>query len=307
MTELIKPIRPNRAASWANVVQDFLSVELMHTTVEYRNESERCINKFVIYLSRREPDARAIAGFPLWLQESGVSASTISKHVSVLKRFLTWCFRMGYTEDRWHEYLPKVKAGPRLEPVIVGQDEYTLLKRMCSGDKDKEFILILGYSTGLRLGDCCMIKWSNIDMEQQVIKTMPSKTSRSTGMTVSIPYVTNGDLHVALTERWPERTSDDDYVCPNMATSYSAHRQGVQILFRRIFNRAGLYDKCFKHFRSTFESRMANSGMNIGLAAKLTGRSDTKTLLRYIKPDMDAARDGIAKALELHKTYPAFK
>ena len=51
---------------------------------------------------------------------------------------------------------------------------------------------MIGIYTGLRLGDCCKLDWSQINIAQSVIQLMPQKTRRHHGRIVTIP------IHPAL-------------------------------------------------------------------------------------------------------------
>ena len=60
-----------------------------------------------------------------------------------------------------------------------------------SGDEWHKLILI-GIYTGLRLGDCCWLDWSQISLAQGVIQLVPRKTRRHHQRIVTIP------IHQAL-------------------------------------------------------------------------------------------------------------
>lgn len=306
-----EPLKLERANSMANRLQEYLKSEFVFVTDSYRNSSRYAILTFIKYIGSGAMSPENINGYAEHLRRSGISSSTIGKNLTMLKKFFIWCWKMGHSSVRWYEYLPTVKGQACAIPEIIQHHEYLQIRKFCY-DKDRDWLVVLGYHTGLRLGDCCCLRWSNIDQENQVIKVTPRKTARKTAISVSIPYSTGSDLHKLIVEKWETRDQGSDvgtdYVCPDMAIYYlgTPTNQVVPAMFNVIFKRAGIIGRTFKHFRSTFESRMANSGMNIGLAAKITGRSDTKTLLRYIRPDMDAAREGIARAMDLHNVHKGF-
>lgn len=309
MRELIKAPRLEKETTLFNLLNDFMEVEVMGLSPKRVHEYRRHIEDFIIYLSRRGLSPKTVSSYGQHIS-SGMGAWSIYYRLVCIRRYLKWCFLMGYTKERWYEYLPKLKTSPIKTPKIVGQDEYMLLRKACNGCKDKEWLIILSYNTGFRLGDCCTLLWSDIDLDKQVITKVLNKTMKSTGASSSIPYTTNSDLHIAIMDRLTNKDNAaevyKDYVCPEMAMTYMACAPAINNMFTKVFSRAGIPDKTFKHLRCTFESRMANSGMNMGLAAKITGRSDPRTLMHYIRPDIDAAREGVAKALQLHNQYAGF-
>lgn len=312
MTELVvAPTRLERAPTILNYMEEFLVSGLPNAGRRYIIESRYSITRFIIYCAKHGITPRSINDYPLQLLESGKRRGTVIKQCTIIKQFFKWCFKMGYTKERYHECFPVIRSDPIQEPQIIRHEEYLRLLSMCGKFRDKAWIITLGYSTGLRLGDCCNLRWSNIDMEEQVITTVLRKTAKKTGAHARIPYPTGGDLYNMIQERLSVREAENymgtDYVCPMMACRYNSNKMSVSTIIKDVFIRAGIPHKKFKDFRSTFESRLANSGMNLSLAARITGRSDMRVLMRYVKMDVDAARDGVAKALELHNVYQSFK
>lgn len=312
VTELVPaPARLERAPTVFNYMEDFLGFGIPNTSIRYRNEARQSISKFIIYCSKTGITPRAINDYPTHVINSGRSHGTAIRYCATIKQFLRWCFKMGYTRERYYEYFPTLRTSPPREPEIIRHDEYLKLIESCGKFKDKAWIITLGYNTGFRLGDCCNLRWSNVDMREQLISIVLRKTASRTGAMARIPYQSGGDLYRMLQERLSMRESENyvgtDYVCPLMACRYNSNKCSVSMIIKDVFIRAGLSHKKFKDFRSTFESRLANSGMNLSLASRITGRSDMRTLMRYVRMDLDAAREGVAKALELHNVYPSFK
>lgn len=286
--------------------KEFLDSHHSSSTENRKRYVADAMAEFIMFLNGREMIREMLSEYPGWLaRHKGNSVSTIQKKVNVVCSFFRWCWKMDYTAKPWHEYFPNIKCPAYPLPDIIQHSEYLALRKACFS-VEEEWIIILAYHTGLRLIDCCAMRWDNIDRKRQIITSTPSKTRNSTAVEVSIPYVSGGDLHKFITEMY-ELPDRDELVAPNIWAAYRNGRSAVVMRFDRIFARAGVVGKSFKHFRSTFESRMANSGMNIGLAAKLTGRTGTRSIMRYIKPDMDVAREGIARAMSLHETVEGFK
>lgn len=296
--------KPVKAATLGNAVTDFIDSQTLGVGVVKKEAYRKHLTDFVLYLQRRELSPRAVSGYGQHMLDTGLHQNTVSERLRVLRRFLLWCFTSGLTTTRWHEHVSRVKTVPTPDPQIIKHEEYMLLRKMCL-DPEQDFLIVLGYSTGLRLGDCCTLRWEHVDRAEQVIRKVLNKTSGSTGKSVSMPYSSGGDLHKWLEDLWIRRV-DDGFISPGLAASYHCNESAVKQGMRRVFDRAGVVGKSFKHFRCTFESKLANSGMNIALAAKITGRSDTRSILRYVVPDMDSAREGVAKALELHHDKKMF-
>lgn len=293
-------------------VDEFTRVVHAHASQHRIRESRSALEDFVIYLSGKGLSRSTVNGFGLYLSENrGYALSTIALKVRCVKQFLVWVWKMGYTQERWYEFLPPCKEPPWKEPKIITQHEYADLVD-AAPNWDYAWLIVCAWHTGFRLGDCATIAWPSIDRLVQMIKLVPRKSRASTGKPVYIPYLSGSDLHHEIEQRWEARDlrrkmDDEFYVCPNMAEAYLSMPTGLSTMVNRIFGKAGIEGKSFKHFRSTFESRLANSGMNMALAAQITGRSKVDVLMKYIKPDYTAIKDGVAKALKLHETHEGFK
>ena len=61
-------------------------------------------------------------------------------------------------------------------------------------------LILIGIYTGLRLGDCCGLDWSQISLAQGVIQLVPRKTRRHHQRIVTIP------IHPALGRRSSRRS-----------------------------------------------------------------------------------------------------
>ena len=73
-------------------------------------------------------------------------------------------------------------------------------------------LLVTGIYTGLRLGDCCRLKWENVNLERKVIQVIPEKTKRHAhGRPVTIPvaiYNYGGGMRLAYSIRNGYRIPD---------------------------------------------------------------------------------------------------
>ena len=116
-----------------------------------------------------------------------VCASTYNTRVCVLREiFHVLAVKAGLEYDPWE--------GVRLRPDDShSRRELTMdeLKRLLDAAKkvDVEWhtLFLIGIYTGLRLGDCCRLDWSQINLAQGVIQLVPRKTRRHHQRMVTIP------------------------------------------------------------------------------------------------------------------------
>jgi len=89
---------------------------------------------------------------------------------------------------------------------------------------------------GLRLIDCCLLEWGEVDLDSKRITTVPRKTARTSGETVVIPI--HPELLVHLRSIRPAKPGR--HVLPGKATLYLRNRSEVVKRLATAFRHAGI-------------------------------------------------------------------
>ena len=116
------------------------------------------------------------------------SATTYNNHVCILREvFRTLSDRAGMTDDPWEKVC--LRADDSISRRELGLDELERLYREASKmGLEWKLLLMTGIYTGLRLGDCCRLKWADVSIERGVIQLIPEKTKKyAHGHPVTIP------------------------------------------------------------------------------------------------------------------------
>ena len=116
------------------------------------------------------------------------SASTYNGHVCVLREiFRVLADKAGITHDPWAGVC--LKADDSISRRELSLDEVERLYNAASKEgKEWKLLLMTGIYTGMRLGDCCRLKWENVHLERGVIQIIPEKTKKHMhGKPVTIP------------------------------------------------------------------------------------------------------------------------
>ena len=187
--------------------------------------------------------------------------------------------------------------------------------------EEMEVLFYIGAFTGLRLIDCCMLKWSKIDFSNKIIKTIPVKTQRIKRCAI-IPFPKQLEEKLNKALQW----KNNDYVLPNIIERYGRNPDGIRkdiikILkyagFKTTESAEGLQRKksiCrygFHSFRHSYASIMASSGYNINMLSKVLA-DDIRTLEKYyihiddkaIKVAFDKIIPTVVKQIEFAKIKP---
>ena len=168
-----------------------------------------------------------------------VCASTYNSRVCILREiFHVLSRKAGIEEDPWE--------GVRLRPDDshsrreLTMDELKRLLKAAAAVGSEELsakseelnnewymLILIGIYTGLRLGDCCQLDWSQINLSQQVIQLVPSKTRRHHQRMVTIPIhqalgdalLESAECRVRSAERSAEcgAQSAENHAAPNSA------------------------------------------------------------------------------------------
>ena len=155
------------------------------------------------------------------------------------------------------------------------------------GYKSEWFTLILmGYYTGARLGDCATMKWGHVNFRDRVM----SYEQKKTGKVVRVPLVEDLYDHLNTMREF----IDDEHICPELAARGSGGKHGLSDSFVRIVKRAKIDPQqvqgkgkskftrlTFHSLRHSFNSALANAGVSQELRMRLTGHSSVGMNDRY--------------------------
>jgi integrase len=112
------------------------------------------------------------------------TSNTFNKHI----RLLELVFRVLQKKARinanpWLEISRKTENKQSRRELTV-QEINTICNRAAG---ELRLLFVLGIYTGMRLGDCCTLRWSEVDMDRVIILRVPSKMARRKNFPVHIP------------------------------------------------------------------------------------------------------------------------
>ena len=241
-----------------------------------------------------------------------ICASTYNNRVCVLREiFHVLAAKAGLEEDPWD--------GVRLRPDDfhsrreLSMDE---LRRLLDAAKKVEKVggggewyrlFLIGIYTGLRLGDCCRLDWSQINIAQGVIQLMPRKTRRHHQRIVTIP------VHPALGRALigdgaaGVRALPMGAVLPMISEMYAKARWRVSHELTRIFKAANIVtsvriegrrhktpEATFHSLRHTFVSFAANAGVPLHIVQSIVGHESTAMTRHYYHENLTALKSAVA-------------
>lgn len=163
-------------------------------------------------------------------------------------------------------------------------------------------LFLVGIYTGMRLGDCCRLAWSSVNLSTGIIQIVPQKTKRHHNRVVTIP------IHPALSaalEGTPKAERNGS-VMKTLAEYYVHSKWRVGHELGRIFHAAGIVtsvhiegrntrtpEATFHSLRHTFVSFAANAGVPLHIVQSIVGHESTAMTRHYYHENEDALRKAV--------------
>ena len=170
-----------------------------------------------------------------------------------------------------------------------------------SADGEWKTLILLAYYTGARLGDCCSLEWSSVDLTAGTLTYTDAKTHKK----IVLPL--HPDLHTHL-ESIATADKPQKHVMPGMVDRNNGGANGVSQQFKVVARKAGLdvqtvqgkgkrmvTKRSFHALRHSFTSALANAGVSPELRMKLTGHASESVHAGYTHHELATLRDAVKK------------
>lgn len=263
------------------------------------------LEKFLAHVGRRI-DARSYADWVRYSFATWGDRTARNFAIASSARFLGWCERQRLIEKSPHRLvrLPEPQSHEPREPFT--EAEYSrLLAAAEREDQDIAWAIKLGWECGTAIADACLLQWSAVDLTGAVLKLRRRKTDEP----CLIPLSNHGRVMQGLwelstlprTSEWPNKPPGTIYVLPRLAADYlvalKSGSAGLQKRFAAVRTKA-LPDceKSFHSLRASFCSALANGGMNLAAACRLSGHKDPRIFQQYVTADVEQLREQMLKA-----------
>jgi integrase len=208
----------------------------------YKEECQAALRRFVRSVQESHPKAVEIGQVTRTMARGYMEAESGR---GVTPR--TWNGTLKLLRSTFRNLLPPGCQNPFAEMQVRSMDTVFRkpfspdeLKAVLEAGKDDDFIrpiLVVGSCTAMRRGDCCLLKWSDVDMDRRFITVKTAKTSQ----TVSIPIFPLLFDEMATMAAVKSQKSDG-YVFPEQAKMYLVNPDGITRRVRKVFAAAGFRD-----------------------------------------------------------------
>ncbi|MBN7774632.1 site-specific integrase [Clostridium aminobutyricum] len=221
-----------------------------------------------------------------------------------------------------HASITEAVKLPRVESTAVqvfSVKEQRLIERIIIHSEDRRTLgILLCFYTGIRLGELCGLKWSDIDFEagtMSVARTVSrtknfqreeTKTMLLVGTPKSHKSVRKIPLPDFLIQLFMEFKSfsanENGYVLSR--NNIPIDPRTCQKLYKKILEEAGVKDRKFHAIRHTFATRALELGVDIKTLSEILGHSNVSVTLNiYAHSLMEQKKIAMDKLNELHMTH----
>lgn len=233
--------------------------------------------------------------------KGGISQKYAQDIITVLK------LTLGKSVEIQLPYQP-----PKEVEIFEKSDQVTLINSLQSKICNKNFGILLAIHTGLRIGELCALKWSDINFDTQLLhinKTMIRTYTKEDGSKLNItPPKTRSSIRTIPLNKWIMQyavllavllkgeneeyiiTGKDKYIEPNKYRLY----------YNKQLKELDLPHRKFHSLRHTFATRCIECGCDYKSLSELLGHSNVSiTMNLYVHPQMELKR----KCVELLADY----
>lgn len=243
---------------------------------------------------------------------SGLSRRTVRDILLVLKMIVAYGARQGWTERAdWDIKFPTNAEKPEFQVLTVGEQK-KLMSFLKSHFSFRNLGLYICLCTGMRIGEICALKWSDISIRSKTIcirRTIErvyvidggrkyTKLIIGTPKTASsirdIPV--SGDLFKVL-KSLIGLVNDAGFVLTN--TEKPLEPRIYRHYYKRFMSKLNMPAMKFHGLRHTFATRCIESNCDYKTVSSILGHSNVSTTLNlYVHPDMGQKRRCIDRMLK---------
>lgn len=217
-----------------------------------------------------ELDDEEINSFLFSVAREKKASSTYFKHMVYGLRFF---FRLYDREDKVIK-LPTIKSDRKL-PVVLSRQE---LKALFYGPArlKQRVLFALIYSAGLRVGEVCNLKISDIDSDRMQIRVVKSKGNHDRYVVLS-HYILQG------LRKYIRSSKPKVYLFNGKVKGEALGKSAVQQSFRLAVKKAGITKDVSVHsLRHTYATHLLEEGVDIVTIKELLGHATIETTMMYL-------------------------
>lgn len=274
-----------------NIAVNQLRERTLHIyRVHLEQFTEHFVNKGIMSLQ----DIKADDVDSYFMSCKGYQKKTIARYCYIMKTFLQYAYKNGYTAANLAIYVPEVKGDNFSNlPSIYTEDEIKCLlaavdRGNAQGKRDYA-ILLLAVQYGMRVGEITSLKLSNLDFEAKKITYVQNKTNNAMSFDI-LPNV-GWTLIDYIKNARPKTDSKNVFV--RLIAPYDEFSDICSLahIIKKYLSRAGIKRTNDRHYgmhtiRHSLASRLLEQGKPLHIISQILGHAELNTTMVYTKIDI---------------------
>jgi integrase len=249
--------------------------------------------------------------FKTWVAENHPEIGTLGGIRKYLSMFLLFKFRKGEIPNQVKLTIPKEDAAPAY--ILKDRELLRAIRyaRKVMNDEQLEFIIWLGWLTGIRPDEYLYLKKDRVDWVDFYFKLRKEDVKKNTPPR-DVPFFPEHRRYRRFVELLKARTKSKDsiYLIPRRSDPMKPQSlNGIQKAWKKCFSSFGLYDLQDAaglrvtpyDLRHTCATNMPRFKVDPIHACKILGTSLEMYYSRYCKPKKEDTRAAMARGLGLKK------
>ena len=250
-------------------------LQKLEAELNLRGFSQRTVKAYLYHVKRflvfSNKDAAAVSEDDVKVYLSKlISEKKAGSSIVLVKAAIKFFFNEILGKDMARVKTPKVQ---KKLPVVLSRDEVRKLINAASTRKSKLMLMVL-YSTGLRLSECANLLVNDMEVEQKIGWVRRGKGGKDRMFILSDALISEMSHH---------KVQNGTLLFANKhGTSLSS--RNIQKIVARAARKAGLNKKVTPHtLRHSFATHLLESGTDIRRIQELLGHSNLQTTQIYTK------------------------
>lgn len=255
---------------------------------------------------------REVQEFVLKKLERGLSIKSVKDILIVLKMVMKFGVKNEWIDYcEWDIKYPTVSTNNELEVLSVANHK-KILNHIQNHFTFEGLGIYISLSTGLRIGEVCALKWSDINTMDGTITVnrtieriyVIDGAQKHTELVINTPKTQNSCREIPMTKELlammkslKKVVNEDFYVLTN--GEYPTEPRTYRNYYTKLMKRLGIPKLKYHGLRHSFATRCIEAGCDYKTVSVLLGHSNISTTLDlYVHPNMEQKKRCIAKAFK---------
>lgn len=306
-------VAANHRITLGQWMDNWLTFEIKHQIKEssYQTYCNQYRKHIVPHIGRLIISSISTADIQMFLKdlrESGLSASTSKGVLRLINATLKSAVDEGIIRKNPCKKL-RIKNTETIEQRVLTREEQKKLKSVSLNMKNLPTLMSL--YTGMRLGEICALRWTDIDWERETITVrrtiqriakLNAETNQKTYLAVGTPKTHRSQrtlpIPAFLITLLKKCSAESSSIYVFGTLNRAIDPRTIQRRFKRLVKRIGIEGVHFHTLRHSFATRLLEIGVDVKTVSVLLGHSTARTTLDvYAHSLVDGQRSAVERLI----------